>query len=205
MAEGSASPSASEIEYFATVCNMSLDTFNSYMESLREHIGLLYGSEVVGRLNSLSLHQDDCRLSGLLIQLALDERIAMLVGCDFLRLCNIRLMDLLNSCHVTHEGLASQFVDDQAIDLETCMVSVEYVYGVSVSGDLKNLVTALVRDGASFEDAVRGILHGEYGNPYSWAEVYLQKEAEYRANRGPLFENLRLDSTVSDDEADVDR
>jgi hypothetical protein len=67
MAEGSASPSASEIEYFATVYDMSLDSFNSYMESLREHMGLLYGPEVVDRLNSLGLHQDDCRLSGLLI------------------------------------------------------------------------------------------------------------------------------------------
>jgi hypothetical protein len=169
MAEGS--PSASEIEYVATAYNMSLDTFNSYMASLREYIGLLYGSEVVDRLSSLGLHQDDCRLSGLLIQLAVDERIAMLEGCDFLRICNIRLMDLLNSCHVTHEGLASQFVDDQAMDLGTCMVSVEYVYGISVSGDFKNLITVLIRDGASFEDAVRGVLHGEYGNPYSWAEV----------------------------------
>jgi hypothetical protein len=92
-----------------------------------------------------------------------------------------------------------------ALACETCMVSVECVYGIGASGDFKNLVTALVRDGASFEDAVRGILHGEYGSPYSWAEVYLRKEAEYRANRGPLFENLRLDSTESDDEADVDR
>jgi hypothetical protein len=120
MAEGSASPSASEIEYVATAYNMSLDTFNSYMASLREHIGLLYGSEVADRQSSLGLHQDDCRLSGLLIQLAVDERIAMLEGCDFLRICNIRLMDLLNSCHVTHEGLASQFVGDQAIDLDQC-------------------------------------------------------------------------------------
>jgi hypothetical protein len=166
---------------------------------------LLYGPEVVGRLNCLSLHQDDCRLSGLLIQLALDERVAMLVGCDFLRLCNVRLMDRINSCHITHEGLASTFINDQAIDLQTCMVSLECVYGVSLSGDFKNLVTALLRDGAPFEDAVPGVLHGEYGNPYSWVEVYLQKEAEYRTNRGPLFENLRLDSTVSDDESDVDR
>jgi hypothetical protein len=79
------------------------------------------------------------------------------------------------------------------------------IYGLSVSGDFKNLVTALLRDGPSFECAVRRVLHGEYGNPYSWAEVYLQKEAEYRANRGPLFENLHLDSTVSDNESDVDR
>jgi hypothetical protein len=84
MAEGSASPSASEIEYFATIYDKSLDTFNSHMESLREYVDLLYGPEVVNRLNSLGLHQDDCQLSGLLIQLALDERVARLSECDFL-------------------------------------------------------------------------------------------------------------------------
>jgi hypothetical protein len=85
------------------------------------------------------------------------------------------------------------------------MVSIEYVYGRRVSEDFKDLVSLLMRDGASFEDAVRGILHGEYGTPFSWVDVYLQKDAEYRANRGPLFENLRLDSIESDEEADVDR
>jgi hypothetical protein len=34
------------------------------------------------------------------------------------------------------------------------MVSLECVYGLSVSGDFKNLVTALLRDGVSFECAV---------------------------------------------------
>jgi hypothetical protein len=130
MAEGSASSSALEIEYFATIYDKSLDTFNSYMESLREHVNLLYGPEVVNRINSLGLHQDDCRLSGLLIQLALDERVARLSGCDFLRLCNVRLMDLLNNCYITHEGLASKFIDDQSVDLETCMLSLECVYMV---------------------------------------------------------------------------
>jgi hypothetical protein len=57
MAEGSASSSALEIEYFATIYDKSLDTFNSYMESLREHVDLLYGPEVVDRINSLGLHQ----------------------------------------------------------------------------------------------------------------------------------------------------
>jgi hypothetical protein len=114
-------------------------------------------------------------------------------------------MDLLNNCHLTHEGLASQFVGDQTDDLETCMTSIEYVYGRRASWDFKDLVTVLVRAGSSFEDAVRGILHGDYGAPYSWADVYRQKDDEYRANRGPLFENLRLDSIESDDEADVDR
>jgi hypothetical protein len=74
-------------------------------------------------------------------------------------------MDLLNSCLKTHEGLASQFVGEQARDLETCMVSMKYVYSIRVSEDFKDLVTVLMRDGASFEDAVRGILHGEYGTP----------------------------------------
>jgi hypothetical protein len=104
MAEDSSVPSAWEIEYMATVYNESLDTLSSYMEVLREHIGLLYGSQVVDRLRSLSLHQDDCRLAGLLIQLGVDERIAMLEGCDFLRIYNVRLMDLLNSCPITHES-----------------------------------------------------------------------------------------------------
>jgi hypothetical protein len=121
----------------ATVYNESLDTLSSYMDVLREHIGLLYGSQVVNRLRGLSLHQDDCRLAGMLVQLAGDERIATLDGCDFLRICNVRLMDLLNSCPITHEGLASQFVGEQASDLETCMVSIEYVYGRRVSEDSK--------------------------------------------------------------------
>jgi hypothetical protein len=182
-----------------------LDTLNSYMEVLRGHIGLLYGSEVVDRLSSLGLHKDDCRLAGMLIELAGDERIATLDGCDFLRICNVRLMGLLNSCHLTHEGLVSQFVGDQTDDLQTCMISIEYVYGRRISWDFKDLVTVLVRTGSSFEDAVRCILHGDYSAPSSWADVYLQKDDEYRANRGPLFENLQLDSIESGDEADVNR
>lgn len=54
MAEGYAAPSILEIEYFTTAFSTSLDTLNSYMESLREHIGLLYGPEVVDRLNNLN-------------------------------------------------------------------------------------------------------------------------------------------------------
>jgi hypothetical protein len=205
MAEGSASPSAWEIEYMSTAYNMSLDALNSYMEVLREHIDLLYGSEVVDRLSSLSLHQNDCRLAGMLLQLAGDESIVTLDGYDFLRICNVRLMGLLNSCHLTPEGLVSQFVGDQTDDLETCMISIEYVYGRRISWDFKDLVVVLVRTGLSFEDAVRGILHGDYDTPSSWADVYRQKDDEYRANRGPLFENLQLDSIESGDEADVDR
>jgi hypothetical protein len=80
MAENSSVPSAWEIEYMATVYNESLDTLSSYMEVLREYIGLLYGSQVVDRLRSLNLHQDDCRLAGMLIQLAGDERVSSLDG-----------------------------------------------------------------------------------------------------------------------------
>jgi hypothetical protein len=57
----------------------------------------------------------------------------------------------------------------------------------------------------TFECAVQKILHGEYGNPYAWEQAYLQVDAEYRANRGPLFEDLHLESTVPDNGSDVDR
>jgi hypothetical protein len=40
---GSESSPSLEIEYFATAYHKSLDTFHSYMESLRKHLNLLYG------------------------------------------------------------------------------------------------------------------------------------------------------------------
>jgi hypothetical protein len=66
------------------------------MGSLREHLNLLYGAELVDRLDRLGLDQGDMRLSGLLVQLALDKRISMLNGCDFLRLWHV---DLLGRVH----------------------------------------------------------------------------------------------------------
>jgi hypothetical protein len=72
---------------------------------------------------------------------------------------------------------------------------IEYVYGLSVSGDFQRFGHRAIERWRIVRGCGTRILHGEYGNPYSWAEVYLQKDAEYRANRGPLFENLRLDST----------
>jgi hypothetical protein len=169
------------------------------MESLREHLNLLYGPEMVDRLNNLGLHQDGCRLSGLLIQLALDGRVAVLSGSDFLRLCNVYLVNLLDCCYATHEGLAFKFIDDLAIDIETCMI-----YGLKVSGDFNHLVTALVKNGLTFECAVEKILHGEYGNPYAWELAHLQVDADYRNNRGPMFEKLYLEPTVPDNRSDVD-
>jgi hypothetical protein len=205
MAENSSVAASWEIRYMTTVYDESLDTLSCYMEGLWRDIGLLYGPEIVNRLKSLSLHEDDRRLAGMLVQLAGDERIAMLDGCDFLRICNVRLVDLLKSCPVTHEGLVSEFIGDLDSDLETCMVPIEYVYGRRVSAEFKDLVRVLMRGGASFEDVVRDILHGKYGTPYSWVDAYLAKDAEYWANLGPLFENLHLDSIGSDDGADVKR
>jgi hypothetical protein len=89
------------------------------------------------------LHQDDCRISGLLIQMALDGKVAMLPGSNFLRLWNVDLLNLLNCSRCTHENLASKFVKDLAIDLETCIISIESIYGLNVSGDFNHLVTAL--------------------------------------------------------------
>jgi hypothetical protein len=174
------------------------------MESLREHLNLLYGPEMVDRLNNLGLHQDDCCLTGLLIQLALDGKVAMLSGSDFLRLCNVYLLNLLDCCHVTHEGLASKFIDDLAIDLDTFMISIESIYGLKVSDDFNHLVTALLKNDLTFECAVEKILHGEYGNPYAWEQAHLQVDADYRNSRGPMFETLFFESTVPDNRSDVD-
>jgi hypothetical protein len=205
MAENSSAAVAWEIKYMTTVYDESLDTLNSYMEGLWRDIGLLYGPEVINRLKSLSLHEDERRLAGMLVQLAVDERIAMLDGCDFLRICNIRLVDLLKNCSVTHEGLVSEFVGDLDLDLQTCMIPIENVYGRRVSAEFKDLVRVLMRGGASFEEAVQDILQGKYGTPCSWVDTYLAKDAEYWANLGPLFENLQLDAIGSDDGADAKR
>jgi hypothetical protein len=91
---GSESSPSLEIEYFATINHKSRDKFHSYMESLRGHLNLLYGRGLVIRLDNLSLHQDDCRLWDLLIQLALYGKVAMLAGSDFPRLWERRPVEL---------------------------------------------------------------------------------------------------------------
>jgi hypothetical protein len=53
-----------------------------------------------------------------------------------------------------HDNRASKFVDDLSVDLETCMISIESIYGLNVSGDFNHLVTALLRNGLTFECAV---------------------------------------------------
>jgi hypothetical protein len=63
-----------EIEYFPTIHHESLDTFPSYMESLWEHVNLLYGAALVDRLNHLRLDQRELRLAGLLLGLVQDGK-----------------------------------------------------------------------------------------------------------------------------------
>jgi hypothetical protein len=65
------------------------------------------------------------RLSGLLVQLALDERISMLNGCDFLRLWHVDLLSLVGCTNCTHENLVSRLIDDLDVDLDICTTSLK--------------------------------------------------------------------------------
>jgi hypothetical protein len=117
-----------EISYFAIVYRDSLNPSRIYLESLKEHINLLYGPSVDIRLGNLSLHDNDLHLSGLLVQLALDEKVAMITGSDCLRSWNVDLLSLISCSDCTHEYLASKWIGDFSAGLKTCTISIESMY-----------------------------------------------------------------------------
>jgi hypothetical protein len=128
-----------EVKYFAQLYNESLDAYRSYMESLREHLDLLYGAALVDRMDRLGLDQGDMRLSGLLVQLALDERVSMLDGCDFLRLWHVDLLSLIGCTSCSCDNLVSRFTGDLDADVDICASSIEVVYGESASNAFQRL------------------------------------------------------------------
>jgi hypothetical protein len=192
-----------EVEYFAQIYNESLDAFQSYMASLNDHLCLLYGDALMARVSCLGLDQCDMRLSGLLVQLALDERVSMLSGCDFLRLWNVDLLGLIGCTDCTSDNLLARFTDVLDFDLDICMTSIEYVYGISVANDFRLLIMLQVKIGRTVPDAVRDVLSGKYGVYYNWRQAFLQLDSEHTARCAFSFSSMGLHSTVPDSGSDA--
>jgi hypothetical protein len=175
------------------------------MNSLREHLGLLYGAALINRVDRLELDENDLRLSGMLIQLALDERVSMLSGIDFLRLWRVDLLGLIGCTACSCADLISRFVGELDVDQDFCLTSIETVYGENASGAFQRLSAVLMKGGRSFPDAVKEILDGRHGPYYHWGEAFLQLDAEYTAQLKVSFGIMKLESMTSDDAADSDR
>jgi hypothetical protein len=148
---------------------------------LREHLGLLYGAGLVDRIGQLSLDENDLRLSGMLIQLAVDESVSMLSGIDFLRLWYIDLLELIGHTTCSCADLISRFVGELDIDQDLCLTSIEIIYGENASGAFQRLSAMLMKGGRSFPDAVKEILDGLHGSYCQWGEAFLRLDAEYTA------------------------
>jgi hypothetical protein len=194
-----------EVKYFAQLYDESLAAYRTYMSSLREHLDLLYGAALVNRVDSLGLDDNDLRLSGMLIQLALDERVSTLSGVDFLRLWHVNLTNLIQCTSCSCANLVSRFNGDLDVDMDICLTSIEIVYGLSASSAFQRLSTVLVKGGRLFADAVKEILDGLHGPYYHWSETFLQLDAKYIAQLKVSFSDMRLESDPSDDAADIDR
>jgi hypothetical protein len=194
-----------EVKYFAQLYDESLSAYRSYMESLREHLGLLYGAALVDRFGRLGLDENNMRLSGLLVQLALDERVSLLAGSDFLRLWRVDLLGLIGCTSCSCANLVSRFGGALDADMDICLTSIEVVYGESASGAFQRLSTVLLKSGRSFPDAVKEILDGRHGPYYHWGEAFLQLDAEHTAQWNISFGTLGLDVLTLDDAADADR
>jgi hypothetical protein len=194
-----------EVKYFAELYDESLSAYRSYMDSLREHLDLLYGAALVDRIGRLGLDEGDMRLSGLLVQLALDERVSMLDGYDFLRLWRVDLLSLIGCTSCSCANLVSRFSGALDADMDICITSVEVVYGESASSAFRPLSMVLLKCGRSFPDAVKEILDGRHGPYFHWGQAFLQLDAECTAKRNISFGTLGLDSMMLDDAADADR
>jgi hypothetical protein len=194
-----------EVRYFAQLYDEGLSAYRSYMDSLREHLDLLYGAALVDRIGRLGLDEGDMRLSGLLVQLALDERVSMLDGCDFLRIWRVELPSLIGCTFCSCANLVSRFGGVLDADMDICLTSVEVVYGESASGAFQRSSTVLLKGGRSFPDAVKEILDGRHGPYYHWGEAFLQLDAEYTAQWNMSFGTLGLDVLTLDDAADAAR
>jgi hypothetical protein len=157
-----------EVKYFAQLYDESLGAYRTYMCSLREHLVLLYGAALVNRVDRLGLDENDLRLSGMLIQLALDERVSMLSGIDFLRLWRVDLLGLIGCTACSCADLISRFVGELDVDQDFCLTSIETVYGENASGAFQRLSAVLMKGGRSFPDAVKEILDGRHGPYYHW-------------------------------------
>jgi hypothetical protein len=194
-----------EVKYFSQLYDESLGAYRTYMKSLREHLGLLYGAALVERVDYLGLDENDLRLSGMLIQLVQDERVSMLSGIDFLRLWRVDLLGLIRCTACSCADLISRFVGELDVDQDFCLTSIETVYGENASGAFQRLSAVLMKGGRSFPAAVKEILDGRHGPYYYWTKTFLQLDAEYTAQLKVSFGALMLESTTSDDAADLDR
>jgi hypothetical protein len=141
----------------------------------------------------------------MLIQLAVDKRVAMLSGIDFLRLWNIDLLELIRHTTCSYADLISRFVGSHDIDQDLCLICCEIIYGENASGSFRRLSSILMKRGRSFPDAVKEILDGLHGSYIQWNEAFLRLNAEYTAQLRVTFENMRLESMRSDDTTDVAR
>jgi hypothetical protein len=187
-----------EVKYFAHLYEESLDACQSYMISLYERLGLLYGEGLVDHIRYLVLYESDQRLTGVLIQLAGDEKVSMLPGCDFLRLWHVDLLGLIERTVCSCAGLVSQFAGELDVDLNFCVANVETVYGQDVGGDFRLLSTVLLKLGRSFPDAVKEVLGGLHGPFYHWRKTFLQLNAERTAQLKVSFSNMNLESLTLD-------
>jgi hypothetical protein len=188
-----------EVKYFAQLYEESLDACQSYMTSLYERLGLLYGESLVDHIRDLVLYESDQRLAGVLIQLAGDERVSMLPVCDFLRLWHVDLLGLIERSVCSCAGLVSHFGGELDVDLDFCLAIVESVYGQDAGSDFRLLSTVLLKLGHSFPDAVKEILGGQHGPFYHWRKAFLQLDAERMAQLKVSFAAMGLDVPTSDD------
>jgi hypothetical protein len=117
----------------------------------------------------------------------------------------VDLSSLVGGADGTLEDLASKFIDDLDADLDACITSLEFIYGISVGSDFRHLAMVLLKCGHTFPDAVREILDGKYGVYHNWLQACLQLDVDHTAKRGASITTLDLRSTPLDDGFYIDR
>jgi hypothetical protein len=190
------------VTHFASLYEGSLVACNAYLVDIIKHVELLYGADMGDRLRSLSLVEDEKKLSGLLILLGVDGRLAGLNGVELLRILNVDLVGHLNVVNLQADLLFNQWVveeDTENLDI-TCR-SISFLYGVRVEWDFKKLVYALRQLGSSLKESVGSILSGIHGPYFTWGYVACKLYDEWKSRLSPPD----WDAVLFGDDPEVDR
>jgi hypothetical protein len=190
------------VTYFASLYEGSLVACDAYLVDIIKHVELLYGANMGNRLRSLSLVEDEKKLSGLLILLGVDGRLAGLNGVELLRILNVDLVGHLNVVNLQADLLFDQWVfEDDTENLDITYQSISFLYGVSVEWDFKELVYALRRLGSSLKESVGAILAGIHGPYFTWGYVACKLYDEWESRLSPPD----WDAVLFGDDPEVDQ
>jgi hypothetical protein len=191
-----------EVAYVTSLYDGSLMACNAFLADVIQHVRLLYGLDMGDRLQALNLPDDEKQLSGFLVLLGTDGRLANLNGVELLRILNVDLVGHLDAVNLQADLLFNEWVvEDDDANLEITCRSISFLYGVGVEGDFQFLVRELQRLGSSLHESVVSILAGHHGPYYAWRHVACKLYDQRQSGISPP----NWVAVLMDDEPEADR